>query len=1178
MLDQTFDRIQKLVSQLELLGEKLSQEDVNQKLLRSLSPEWNTPTVVWRNKADMDTISMDDLYNNLKVYEPKVKGMSSSSLSTQNMAFVSYSNNNSRSTSGTVNTAQAINTAQAVNTANGGSTTSTQVNAAFSTNIDNLSDTIICSFFASQSSSPQLVHEDLEQIYPDDMEEMDLRWKISKLTMRARRFLKRTGKKLTVNGNETVGFDKSNVECYNYHRMGHFATECRALRNQDNKHKESSRRSVPVELTNSITLVSCDGLGGYDWSDQEEEGPNYALMAYSSSSSDLKPIYKNTTLKNSNVNQRVNTVRCKNVNTARQKAIVNDVKGNNLNAVKASACWVWKPKHKVLDYVSKHNSASITLKKFDYIDAQGRSKVPRKNKMYSVDLNNIVLKGGLTCLFAKSTSVESKLCYRRLGHLNLETMNKLVKGNLVRGLPSKLFKNDQTSVACQKGKQHIASCKSKVENSISLPLHLLHMDLFGPTFVKSLMKKMYCLVVIDDYSRFTWVFFLATNDETSGIFKSFITRIENLVDHKRQFSVARTPQQKGVAKRRNKILIEAARTMLADSKLPTTFWVEAVNTACYIKNKVLVVKPFNKTPYELFHNRTPTLSFMRPFRCLVTILNTIDQLGKFDVKADKDFFVRYSLNSKAFRVFNSRTRIVKENLHIRFSESIPNVVGSRSDWLFDINALTRTMNYEPIVADTQSNGFAHTKASDNTGQTRKEIKPEKDYILLPLWTADPPFSQDPKSSHDNGFEPSSDNGKKVDEDPRKENECNDQEKEENVNKTNNVNTLSSTVNVASTNEDNELLFDLNMHALEDVSTFNFLSDDGAMADMNNLEQQPKNKKDEKGIVRRNKARLVAQGYTQEEGIDYDEVFALMDVKSAFLYGKIKEEVYVCQPPGFEDPYIPNKVHKGLCNAFERFMQEKFQMSSMGELTFFLGLQVKQKNDDIFISQDKYVDEILKKYRFTEVKAASTPMETQKPLLKDEGGEEVDVHMYRYQVNPKVSHLHTVKRIFREVQIHAKVDGEKIIVTESSVRRDLRLANEEEQEVVSTAATIITTKELTLDQALEALKTSKPKLKKKDQILLEEEAAKRLQAEFDEKERLAKKRSQKEQEVNISLIETWDDIQEKIDADYQLAERLQEEEQEKLSNVEKATLFVQLLEKRREKEETTNTSSKEKDNV
>ncbi|GJR09602.1 putative ribonuclease H-like domain-containing protein [Tanacetum coccineum] len=246
---------------------------------------------------------------------------------------------------------------------------------------------------------------------------------------------------------------------------------------------------------------------------------------------------------------------------------------------------------------------------FKLIDeSQVLLRVPRKNNMYSVDLKNIVPKGGLTCLFAKATSDESKLWHRRLGHLNFKTMNKLVKGNLVRGLPSKLFENDQTYVACQKRKQHISSCKSNRDIKY-LPLYLLHMDLFGPTFVKSLMKKMYCLVVTDDYSRFTWVFFLATKDETSGILKSFITGIENLVDHKvkvircdngtefknremnqfcemkgilRQFSIARTPQQNGVAERRNKTLIEAARTMLAGFlRLPLLIWQSLKILSCY---------------------------------------------------------------------------------------------------------------------------------------------------------------------------------------------------------------------------------------------------------------------------------------------------------------------------------------------------------------------------------------------------------------------------------------------------------------------------------------------------------------------------------------------------------------------------------------------------------------------
>ncbi|GJZ51569.1 putative ribonuclease H-like domain-containing protein [Tanacetum coccineum] len=253
MLNQTFDRLQKLVSQFELLDEKLLQEDVNQKLLRSLSPNWNTHTVVWRNKADLDIMSMVDLYNNLKVYEPEVKGMSSSSSSTQNMASVSSSNNNTSSTN------------EIINTAHGVSTASTQVNATKFTYIDNLSDVVIY-----------------------DREEMDLRWQMAMLTIRARMFLKNTRRKLTVNGNETIGFDKSKLECYNYHKRGHFTRECRAPRNQDNKNKESSRRSVPVEISTSKVLVSCDGLGRYDWSDQAEERPNYALMAFSSSSPDSK--------------------------------------------------------------------------------------------------------------------------------------------------------------------------------------------------------------------------------------------------------------------------------------------------------------------------------------------------------------------------------------------------------------------------------------------------------------------------------------------------------------------------------------------------------------------------------------------------------------------------------------------------------------------------------------------------------------------------------------------------------------------------------------------------------------------------------------------------------------------------------------------------------------------------
>ncbi|GKD42804.1 retrovirus-related pol polyprotein from transposon TNT 1-94 [Tanacetum coccineum] len=265
VLDQTFDRLQKLISQLEIHGESISQEDVNQKFLRSLSPEWNTHTIVWRNKPEIDTLSLDDLYNNLKIYEPEVKGTSSSSTNTQNVAFVS--SNSTNSTNG------------AVNTAHGATTASTQATVVNSTTIDNLSDAVICAFFASQPNSPQLDNEDLQQIHPDDLEEMDLRWQMAMLTMRARRFLKNTGRKLTVNGNETIGFDKSKVECYNCHKRGHFARECRAPRNQENRNRENTRRVVPVETTTSNALVSCDG-SGYDWSDQADKKVQLTLHSW----------------------------------------------------------------------------------------------------------------------------------------------------------------------------------------------------------------------------------------------------------------------------------------------------------------------------------------------------------------------------------------------------------------------------------------------------------------------------------------------------------------------------------------------------------------------------------------------------------------------------------------------------------------------------------------------------------------------------------------------------------------------------------------------------------------------------------------------------------------------------------------------------------------------------------
>ncbi|GJV44015.1 ribonuclease H-like domain-containing protein [Tanacetum coccineum] len=236
-LDKTYDRFQNLTSQLEIHGDVISQEDANLKLLRSLPSAWNNIALIMRNKSDLDTLSMDDLYNNLKVYKSDIKGQTSSSLNSQNVAFVS--SDNSSSTNEIVNTAHSVSAASSKDQAS----------------IASYADDVMFSFLANQSNALQLDNEDMEQIDADDLEEMDLKWQVAMLTMKVKRFIKKTGRKLDLNGKETVGFDWTKVECYNYHRRGHFARECRAPRNQGNRNRDDPRRNAPVDTSTTNSLV-----------------------------------------------------------------------------------------------------------------------------------------------------------------------------------------------------------------------------------------------------------------------------------------------------------------------------------------------------------------------------------------------------------------------------------------------------------------------------------------------------------------------------------------------------------------------------------------------------------------------------------------------------------------------------------------------------------------------------------------------------------------------------------------------------------------------------------------------------------------------------------------------------------------------------------------------------------
>ncbi|KAJ9544835.1 hypothetical protein OSB04_024542 [Centaurea solstitialis] len=785
------------------------------------------------------------------------------------------------------------------------------------------------------------------------------------------------------------------------------------------------------------------------------------------------------------------------------------------------------------------------------------------------------------CFVSRASSDTNWLWHKRLSHLNFKTINQLCINNLVVGLPDFRYTKVSLCSACEKGKQTRASFKSKQISSISSPLQLLHMDLFGPVNVQSIAGKKYTLVIVDEYSRYTWVFFLRSKSDAPEEIILFVRKMERLnnltvrsirSDHgtefrnstletffdqkgiSQNFSSVRTPQQNGVAERRNRTLIEAARSMLSEANLATQFWAEAVNTACYTQNRSLIVKRFRRTPYELFRNRKPSIEHLHIFGCVCYILNNKDNLGKFDSKSDDGIFLGYSSISKTYRVFNKRRQTIEETIHVKFDESGPTFphphenskINQWADSFFQVPdipiadpspqdlpdgfeedpptpptqiSLPLIINATPITQVTPPEPDQPTNSEDFSQTTVSEPAPTN---LLPdpsvneastsgqvyqppalRWTKDHPIDQ-VLSNPSSGVKTRRQFGN-----------------------------ICLYVNFISENEPKEI-----NDALRDPAWVSAMQEELAEFIRNNvwlLVPRPRkrtiigskwifrNKLDEIGTIIRNKARLVAQGYRQEEGIDYDETFASvarleairlflafaehmnfkvfqMDIKNAFLNGKLNEEVYVAQPPGFVDPKFPGHVYKlnkalyglkqaprawydtlstfllskgfvrgkidstlflkkypkhillvqiyvddiifgstnpKLCEKFELLMKSEYKMSMMGELTFFLGLQIKQSEKGIFINQGKYVHEMLKKFDLTSCTPMKTPMAPPLSLDKDSKGKPVDVTLYRgmigsllyltasrpdimystclcarYQAEPKESHLTAVKRIFR----------------------------------------------------------------------------------------------------------------------------------------------------------------------
>ncbi|GJX96868.1 ribonuclease H-like domain-containing protein [Tanacetum coccineum] len=833
-LEKGYDRFQKLLSQLDALGAGVSDEDANHKFLRSLPPAWDSLAMTMRTKKNIDTLSIDDLYNNLSVFEQDIQKTSSSSLTSDNVAFLSQAKASSSKHKPSHNSGSY-------------SSYTTSSSKATPTATPGLADEVIHSFLATNADDVDLIHDDLDQIDDLDLEEMDINWQIAMTAIKIKKFYKKTGRRPRVDGKMHVAFDKRKVECFNCHNTGHFARECKFKSTKDGSRQEASRGQdfKPVR-TEKEALMTIDE-GQINWVEQTtDEEINHALMAFTvnnevsmcsklclDSYNALKakeqediddslyeygkygpqPQTPSPTVTNASSivfsicpsndrNEELGAVSdassthfstCQSNDSEGELGTVTDHSDND-DLVHTIATQKTQPTvPKTTQTVDPSCAQHVKPPRQPIRTPVTSSPIPLNNRQnwnqrmqrdlgagYFFVRKPCFVCGSLSHLikncdyYEKKMAREAALKSKRVVHTNdrqatqpvecvgitLTEVNVNTGNGNVNSASVHVNAGTQVKSGTSRfntGKQHVNSGSVYV-NSVAQIKSAASRVNTGKRYFNSGCDRINTArgpqgdptsyegtgASLEDYQELSKGGNLLIWQEVKEV---SVVKIENQLNQKvkiirsdngtefknrgmlefcgekgikQEFSNARTPQQNGVAERMNRTLIEAARTMLADSLLPTTFWAEAVNTACYTFNRVRVTKPQNKTPYELLFGHKPILSYIRPFGCHVTILNTLSPLGKFDGKSDEGFLVGYSVNSKAFRVYNLVTKRVEVNLHVNFLEEKPNVQGIGHRWMFDLDYLTDSMNYIPVSVQNQANPAGSKEVIDIDVQTEED--------------------------------------------------------------------------------------------------------------------------------------------------------------------------------------------------------------------------------------------------------------------------------------------------------------------------------------------------------------------------------------------------------------------------------------------------------------------------